>query len=91
MKLGICQLCEREVEVTDHHLIPRTRHKNVKKTTTAEQRNFTVPLCRACHSQIHDLITEKEMERTYNTIEKLKEHEGVQKFINWIKDRTFMK
>jgi hypothetical protein len=92
MTLGTCQLCEREnIETTDHHLIPVTRHSNkkTKKETDRDTRNIKVPLCKPCHKQIHKLITEKEMERHYNTIEKLKEHSGVQKFIAWVRTKTF--
>ena len=41
-------------------------------------------MCRPCHSQIHALLSEKQLEREYNTIAKLKEHPGVAKFSDWI-------
>jgi hypothetical protein len=90
--IGTCQLCEREgCNLTDHHLIPRTLHKNkrVKEYFLITTLRETVPLCRPCHSQIHDLFTEKELGWEYNTIEKLKAHPDVQKWIEWVKDKTF--
>ncbi len=82
-----CELCKREVERTSrHHLIPRTMHKNkwFKKNFTKEQMIQTVDLCKQCHKQIHIFVSEKELGRTYNTIEKLLEHEKIRTFVNWL-------
>lgn len=83
---GRCAICGREETLTRHHLIPRTRHSNKKN-----KRDFPRPLvrqivgiCRPCHSQIHALLSEKELEREYNTVEKLKAHPGIAKFADWI-------
>jgi hypothetical protein len=56
---------------TRHHLIPRSCHgnKRVKARFTREELHNTVPLCPACHKQIHRTLTEKELERGYNTVE----------------------
>jgi hypothetical protein len=88
---GTCTLCKREeCEVTRHHLIPRTRHKNkkTKRETEHEDRIKTVPLCKPCHNQIHRILTEKEMEREYNTVEALLAHPDVAKFVEWISRRA---
>lgn len=84
--VGRCAICGREETLTRHHLIPRTRHHNKKN-----KRDFARPLvrrvvgiCRPCHSQIHALLSEKELEREYNAIAKLKAHPGVAKFAEWI-------
>jgi hypothetical protein len=66
------------------------RHnRKIKRETTSEERNTKTPLCRPCHDQMHALFTEKELERDYNTIEKLKAHPDVQKWIAWIKTKNF--
>jgi 5-methylcytosine-specific restriction endonuclease McrA len=94
MNAGICVFCEREdVKLTDHHLFPVTRHKNkkTKKETTREQRHTTVDACRSCHNQIHTLWTEKELEREWNTVEKLKSSPDMQKFIAWIQNKSHNK
>lgn len=86
----ICQLCNRDLsKVTDHHLIPRTRHTNKKtqKNFTREQMSETIQICRPCHSNIHANITEKDLENIFNTLEKLLEHPEVSKFSNWIKNK----
>lgn len=87
MKIDKCALCERENNVTFHHLIPRTLHKNkwFKKNYTREEMNKGVDLCKyECHREVHNLIGEKEMGRSYNTLEKLKRHPKVKKYIKFI-------
>lgn len=82
-----CQLCERDVEnTTRHHLIPRTRHKNkkTKKTFSREQMNETIDICRPCHSNVHAVFTEKELEGNYRTLESLASHPDIVKFTQWI-------
>jgi hypothetical protein len=89
---GKCELCEREpIKLTKHHVIPVTRHPNkkTKRETSRDDRHKVAWICRPCHDQIHVLISEKDMEREYNTIEKLKSHPGVQKFILWVQNKTF--
>jgi hypothetical protein len=82
-----CELCGRTIAVTKHHLIPRTRHKNKANKKTFDRREVherVAWLCRPCHSNVHALLTEKELERDYNTLEALREHPGVSKFSSWI-------
>jgi hypothetical protein len=89
--MPFCSLCEREVEIiTEHHLIPKTRHKNKKNKkmfTREEVKTSKVLLCKPCHNNIHAHLTEKELERNYNTLEKLKLHPDIAKFTNWIKNK----
>ena len=83
-------MCGRVVEKrTRHHLIPRTRHgnKRVKRLWSREQLNHTIPLCPACHRQIHRSLTEKDMERDYNTVEALLSHPEISTFVSWIKKK----
>lgn len=68
-----CELCEREIETTTHHLTPKDR----KNSDTAE-------LCKPCHKQVHAVFTNHELKYQYNTIKALKESERMQDFINWI-------
>jgi Fe-S oxidoreductase len=84
--VGNCAICGREETLTKHHLIPRTRHHNKrnKREFSRETVKKTVGICRPCHSQIHALLTEKELERDYPTVEKLRAHPEVRKFTEWI-------
>jgi hypothetical protein len=86
-KSGVCGLCGRVVERrTRHHLIPRSRHTNkrVKRLFSREELGRTVPLCTACHRQIHRTLTEKELEREYNTVEALLSHPDILRFVRWV-------
>jgi len=86
--MGKCELCGRENELTFHHLIPVTLHKNkwFKKNYTREEMSQGINLCKHdCHKEIHRLIGEKEMGRSFNTIKKLMSHSKVKKYINYIK------
>jgi Fe-S oxidoreductase len=86
-----CELCGRAVEVlTRHHLIPRTRHKNKKNKKLFERsdvKSRILWICQACHDTIHSVLTEKELERTYNTPEALAAHPEIKKFTDWIRTK----
>jgi hypothetical protein len=91
-ELRACELCDRErYDITGHHLIPRTLHNNKKVQATFPRAvlNITVPLCKPCHKQIHELISEKDLGWEYNTVEKLKAHPEVAKWIAWVRKKTF--
>ena len=75
----ICPLCERNIPQAQrdaHHLIP----ESYKGTDT-------VVLHRICHRQIHALLTEAELARQFNTVDALKNHEAIGRFIKWVKDK----
>lgn len=73
-----CPLCQREIAqpANLHHLHPQSQ--GGKGTPT-------VLLHVICHNKIHSLFTEKELARHYNTIEKLRAHEEIQKFIKFVR------
>ncbi len=74
-----CRLCGRIIESRQldlHHLVPKSRGGR-----------DTVPLHRICHRQIHALLTEKELERDYPSIEALLSHPGIARFVDWIRDK----
>ncbi|MDQ3120277.1 MAG: hypothetical protein M3Q89_12040 [Verrucomicrobiota bacterium] len=86
---GIWAICGRDETLTRHHLIPRTRHCNKKNKRDFERATVrrVVGICGPGHSQIHQLLSEKELEREFNTIEKLKAHPGVSKFAAWVQTK----
>jgi hypothetical protein len=83
---GVCAICKRTETLTRHHLIPRTRHSNRRNKRDFERRvvHETVGICRPCHSQIHAVLTEKELERQWNTVERLLQHPEIFRFAGWI-------
>jgi hypothetical protein len=86
-----CELCGRPVQdLTRHHLIPRSRHKNKRNKRVFDRHevhNRIALLCRPCHRNIHATISIKELEREYNTLEALAAHPDIQRFTNWVKDK----
>lgn len=86
----MCSLCQRACErISRHHLIPRTLHKNkkVRKDFDKDERHTTIPLCRPCHDQIHTLLSEKQLECEYHTLDALRSNNDIQRFIDWIKNK----
>jgi hypothetical protein len=82
-----CELCKREVGIlTRHHLVPKSR---------GGRGGNVIMLCVSCKDQIHRLFTNKELERVYNTLEKILGDERVKNYIRWIrkqkKERVTMK
>lgn len=88
---GECQLCHRRMSVlTRHHLIPQTRHKNRRNKRDfdrVEVKTRIVLLCRPCHSHVHVTLSNKELERDFNTLEALATHPDIAKFAHWISDK----
>ncbi len=84
---GACAICGREETLTRHHLIPRTRHHNKRNKREFDRGTVkeVVGVCRPCHSQIHQLLSEKQLEREYNSIDKLRSHPELAKFAEWIR------
>jgi len=75
--MAICPLCKREIEgkQSDHHLVPV-----LKGGKNGEQ----VTLHHICHNKIHSVLTENELAKYYNTIEKLLTHEEIISFVKWV-------
>jgi hypothetical protein len=86
-----CELCGREMDdLTKHHLIPRTRHRN-KRMKREYARNEMLSrilwVCRPCHNHIHAVFSEKELASHYNTREALLAHEEISRFVDWIRGK----
>lgn len=80
MDFPICPLCTRIIDVnpSDHHLIPVLK---------GGRRGEKVTLHVICHGKIHSVFTERQLAAHYNTIERLLEHEEIQKFVKWVKNK----
>ena len=78
-KWPLCALCGRpvppHVAQSRHHLVPR-----LKGGTRGE----TVLLHGICHHQIHSVLTEAELARDFSTIEALRAHPKLARFIAWV-------
>lgn len=91
--VGQCLFCRRfpKTGTTEHHLIPRTCHKNKwfqKRFNRAEMAR-TISICRQCHSAIHEFVPrEKDLGRHYNTPESLLAHDKIGRFVRWVSKRA---
>ena len=78
----ICPLCDRPIppdaKQSQHHLIPKLR---------GGKGGPTVLLHQICHNEIHATLTETELARDYSTIEALRAHPRLEKFIRWVGKR----
>ena len=75
----VCPLCKRilgDINVDFHHLIPKTF-----------KGKEGVDMHRVCHRVIHATFSERELYNYYHTIDRLLEHEKIQKFVKWIQKK----
>ncbi len=76
-KFETCPICERNVLSTKmeiHHILPKSKggkNENVLR------------LCATCHDVVHYLIPIEEIVK-YNTADKIKNKESMQKYLAWI-------
>jgi len=74
-----CSLCARSLprsEQEAHHLIPRSKGGRE-----------TVLLHRICHKKIHASLSETELAREYNSIERLLMHPEISAFVRWLANK----
>jgi len=74
-----CSLCARSLprsEQEAHHLIPRS--KGGKET---------VLLHRICHKKLHASLSETELAREYNSVERLLAHPEIAAFVKWLANK----
>jgi hypothetical protein len=78
----ICPLCGRpippEARQSLHHLIPKLK---------VGKGGPVVRLHQICHNEIHATLTEAELARQYHTVEALRAHPRLARFIDWIAAR----
>lgn len=77
----ICPLCLRPIPDgagSLHHLIPKLK---------GGKGGPTVLLHQICHKEVHATLTEAELARDFNTVEALRTHPRLAKFLNWISKR----
>lgn len=78
MRVGTCELCEREnLPLSKHHLRPK------QKNTDGRTSLWCIP----CSKQVHALYSNKELKKL-DSIEKLKQEEKVQKWIDWVRKKN---
>ncbi|KAI1787219.1 hypothetical protein LXA43DRAFT_1076263 [Ganoderma leucocontextum] len=86
-----CEICEREVPLTYHHLIPREVHdKALKQKWHPEAMLDSVAwLCRPCHSAVHGVASNEVLAREFYTVELLLAREDIQKWRKYAAKQRF--
>lgn len=78
----ICPLCARPIPPgapqSRHHLVPKLK---------GGKGGDTVLLHHICHKEIHASLTEAELAHGYSTIEALRAHPRLARFIKWVARR----
>lgn len=77
----VCPICLHQWELSArsrHHLVPVSR---------GGARGEVENVCRVCHDQVHVLFTNQELEKMYDSMDKLLEAEPMQRWINWVRKR----
>jgi hypothetical protein len=89
MESGRCELCGRQVDgLQQHHLIPRTRHRNRRNKKSFDRREVReriALLCPPCHDTVHTTFTTKELEYDYNTLAAIRDHPAIRAFVRWVR------
>jgi len=83
-----CEFCERVLDLTYHHLIPKKTHKlrRIKERfSKCELNDNGVWLCVDCHKKIHKTFSHQELAFRYCTKDKLLENPEILKFVEWVK------
>ena len=78
----ICPLCKRPIPAN----VPQSRHHLIPKLKGGRG-SPTILLHHQCHKEIHSCISEADLARKYNSIELLKTHPGLNKFLSWVSKR----
>ncbi|KAH8103401.1 hypothetical protein BXZ70DRAFT_728133 [Cristinia sonorae] len=86
-----CEICEREVPLTYHHLIPREVHAKVlkKKWHPESMLNSVAWLCRPCHSAVHHVASNEDLAKSLYTVELLLEREDIQRWRRYAAKQRF--
>lgn len=77
----ICPLCGREIprdQASRHHLTPKLK---------GGKHGPIAVLHAICHGKIHSVLSESQLAREYDTIEKLLTHPEIAKFVRWVAKR----
>lgn len=84
--MSSCELCKRNLNLTEHHLIPKEMHnkKWCKRMFDFNEINSKLYVCHDCHAAIHMFISNKDLAKIYNNKNKLIEHQKLMEFVEWV-------
>jgi len=85
---GGCEMCQRDMPLTRHHLIPRYMHSKTPYSSMSDavlQR--CINICRPCHSALHRFEDERILAERFSTLAEILADERFQKWIAYISKR----
>ena len=82
-----CALCQRRVDLTFHHLIPKKLHKRKRFQKHYSKRSLSqgIWICRQCHRGLHKLFDETTLGTELNNLSTLLAQPAVIKHVEWVK------
>ncbi|KAF8710129.1 hypothetical protein AX14_013426 [Amanita brunnescens Koide BX004] len=86
-----CEICEREVPLTYHHLIPRSTHEKARKRKWHPESmlDSVAWLCRPCHTTVHHVARNDDLAQNYYTIDLLLQREDIRRWRNYASRKRF--
>ena len=92
---GTCEMCERDIRRSFHHLIPKETHNRYLKKgklpsnivngelTRTWLNKYGVMVCRTCHSAIHSAVPNNDLAENYNSLDLLLTHPKIYAFAKY--------
>eukprot|EP00048_Salpingoeca_helianthica_P001570 m.50122 g.50122 ORF g.50122 m.50122 type:complete len:268 (-) comp11554_c0_seq2:48-851(-) len=80
---GVCELCERQLPITHHHLRPKSEHTRLAKLFPRSVLEVTVPICRGCHNAVHHSETNFTLAQNYYTLDLIREHPAIVRWVDY--------
>ncbi|KAJ7479559.1 hypothetical protein FB451DRAFT_1338566 [Mycena latifolia] len=92
-----CEICERAVPLTYHHLIPRSTHAKARKKGWHPESVLSSGSCsaevlthaRPCHTVVHQVATNEELARRYYSVALLLQREDIQRWGRYASRQRF--
>lgn len=80
-----CEICEREVKLTRHHVYPREEHKRLMKRKGMAKKllSTTIGICSMCHQTVHRFFSNEELADSYFSVDLLLDNAKFYKYAAW--------
>ncbi len=81
-----CELCQRQLALTYHHLIPRKMHRRTyfRKNFDKAELAKGIWICRKCHNGVHRLYDEMTLAKKFHRLDLLLADEAIKKHVQWV-------
>ena len=79
-------LCNRQTDLTFHHLIPKKMHRRTyfKKHYSKQELAQGIDICRQCHTGIHKTYSEMELAKHFYSKERLQQDPTLTTHFSWV-------